>query len=72
MESLGFTNIRIWYQTVNFVIKDADHYLNMTFNNANPLYVLNKLTPEMREIVKNEIKEGYNKWMSENLDPKIF
>lgn len=72
MEALGFAKIRIWYQHMNFNFKDSHEYCDQICQTLSAKNVLSKQTPEMAEKLRQEIREEYERKMSEDLDPKSF
>lgn len=74
MKELGFKNIRMWYQAMNFNIKNGDEYLESLMNSP-PMKVGmdNVKSPEQAQRVMADIKDEFNKIIGpEVLDPKLF
>ena len=73
MESLGFLNVRIWYQPMNFNFKNADVYTEAICNTVTAQTALKKSTPEVRDQIISDLKDLYNQRMGPTvLDPNSF
>lgn len=73
MTEMGFIKIRIWYQQMNFNFKDADAYVDHILEAPSAKGTMMKLTPDLAEIVRKDLKDEYNKKMGPDvLDPKQF
>ena len=74
MEEIGFTKIRMWYQSNNLYFKDENDYLDSMLPSVNVQNALKfAKSPEHVEEIKKDIKEEYLKRMGPQvLDPKSF
>ena len=72
---IGFTSIKMWYQAMNFVFKDADEFLTSIIDPPPARAGLQFVkSPEQLEQVKNDIKDEFNRVIMspDNMDPKSF
>lgn len=73
MEIMGFSKVRMWYQTMNFNFADAEEYCSCYCETVTARNILNKISPEKAEAFKNDLKEEYSKRMGHGvLNPKSF
>ena len=73
MLSLGFSNIRMWFQPMNFNFKDADEYCACYCETVTARNILSKTTEEKKSTFLADLRAEFNKRMGEGvLDPKSF
>jgi ubiquinone/menaquinone biosynthesis C-methylase UbiE len=63
MEALGFTQIRMWYQPMNFNFKDADEYCACYCETVTARNLLSKVSIEKAEAFKADLKQEFTKRM---------
>ncbi len=73
MLDMGFTNIRMWYQTMNFNFRDADEYCACYCETVTARNILSKVSEEKKTEFMSELKKEYNTRMGPGvMDPKSF
>lgn len=73
MEAMGFTQVKIWYQTQNFNFANADEYCALYCETVTARNLLSKCSPEKVIEFKEDLKAAYNQKLGDGvLDPKSF
>lgn len=74
MEAMGFSNVRMWYQTQNFNFKDADEYCACYCETVTARNILSKISEEKAIAFKEDLKQAYNTRMGPGalIDPMSF
>jgi nuclear transport factor 2 (NTF2) superfamily protein len=70
LEEVGFTQVRIWYQTQNFNFRDADEYCACYCKTVTARNILSKVSEEKATEFKKDLKREYdNRMVKGVLDP---
>ena len=74
METLGFTNIRMWYQKVIFYFSSPDDYVEQICESFFAKTALAKLSAEKAAEVKADLRQNFIEKIAapEILDPNTF
>jgi hypothetical protein len=74
METLGFTNIHMWYQKVIFYFASPDDYVEQICDSFLAKTALSKVSAEKAAEVKADLRQGYIEKIAapEILDPNTF
>ncbi|TNV77030.1 hypothetical protein FGO68_gene14111 [Halteria grandinella] len=73
MESMGFANVRMWYQTQNFNFKDAEEYCLCYCETVTARNILSKFSEEKAKEFREDLKRHYELRMGNGiLDPMSF
>jgi hypothetical protein len=71
--SMGFANVHVWYQHMNFNFKDADEYVDSFLESVTAKAMLSKCSEEQRQSVREDMKVEFAKRMGpEVLDQNSF
>ncbi|CDW81850.1 UNKNOWN [Stylonychia lemnae] len=73
MIDMGFSNIKMWFQPMNFPFKNFEEYWATVFTQPPAQVAMAKLDDEGRKQIKLEAEELYNKLLGEGvIDPNCF
>ena len=72
MLDIGFTNVKMWFQPMNYIFETFDDFFKTMFGQPTTAAKLQSLTPEKLEALIIDAKECYQKRIHEAFDPKHF
>ena len=73
MLTMGFTNVRMWYQTMNFNFSNAEEYCACYCETVTARNLLSKVSEEKRDAFMDDLKREFEKRMGSGvMDPNSF
>ena len=72
MQDMGFINIKMWMQPVNFVFNTFEDFFQTLFGQPTTAAKLKDLSPEKLEALMVDAKQQYEIQIESAIDPKHF
>jgi hypothetical protein len=72
MLAMGYTNVQMWYQPVNFVFDTFQDFFETLFGQPTTAMKLKSLSPEKLEELMQDVERQYETEIKNCLEPKHF
>lgn len=72
LEEIGFINVKIWFQPVNFVFNNFDDFFATLFNQPSTAAKLASLPEDKLQALMEDIRKEYKECIEDAVEPAHF